>query len=67
MPLSGMPLRIVLVRTDEDRNMLLLLVIANFVPISLLLVTLMMEAISSSETSVLIRDTASHPRRQHSS
>jgi hypothetical protein len=47
------------------RRVLRLLVTAN-IPSSLILVTLMMEAIRSSETSVLTRDTASHLRIRHS-
>jgi hypothetical protein len=39
------------------RSTLRLLVTANIVPSSLILVTLMMEALSSSETSVLTRAT----------
>jgi hypothetical protein len=39
------------------RSMLLLLITANIVPSSQILVTLMMEAIRSSETSVLTRNT----------
>jgi hypothetical protein len=42
-----------------------LLVTANVVPSSPILVTLMMEALSSSETSVLTR--VKHPRRRNSS
>jgi hypothetical protein len=47
-------------------SVLRLLVTANIVPSSPILVTLMMEAISFSETSVLTRATW-HPRRRHSS
>jgi hypothetical protein len=43
-----------------------LLVTANVVPIPLILVTFM-EALPSSETSVLTRVTIRHPRRRHSS
>jgi hypothetical protein len=43
--------------TTLARSMLRLLVIANLIPNSPILVTLMMEAIRSSETSVLTRTT----------
>jgi hypothetical protein len=46
---------VTLVRTDVLRSVLRLLVTANFVPSSLILVTLMMEAIRSYKTSVLTR------------
>jgi hypothetical protein len=51
MPSSGMLRRVALVRTDVRR----LLVTANFVPISPILVTLMMEALRSCEPSFLTR------------
>jgi hypothetical protein len=62
---SGMLRRVALVRTDvsEELNLVFLrsvhrlLVTANVVPSSPILVTLMKEALSSSETSVLTRDT----------
>jgi hypothetical protein len=64
MPSSGMLRRVELVRTDVSKEriaainrVLRLLVTANGVPSSPILVTLMMEAIRSSETSVLIRST----------
>jgi hypothetical protein len=44
-----------------------LLVTASVVPSSPILVILMKEALSSSETSVLTGATAQHPRRRHSS
>jgi hypothetical protein len=53
MAFSGMLHRVALVRTDVRR----LLVMANIVPSSPVLATLMMEALSSSETSVLTRAT----------
>jgi hypothetical protein len=43
--------------TNNLRNVCRLSVMANVVPISLILVTLMMEALRSSETSVLTRTT----------
>jgi hypothetical protein len=51
--------RVGLVRTDvsEDSSVRWLLVTANVVPSSPILVTLMMEALRSSETSVLTRAT----------
>jgi hypothetical protein len=49
------------------RSVLRLLVNANVVPSSPICVTLMMEAIRSSETSVLTRTTQCHRRRRHSS
>jgi hypothetical protein len=49
----------------SQRCFVRLLVTAN-VPSSLILVTLMMEAICSSETSILTRVTASHHTRRHS-
>jgi hypothetical protein len=51
--------RVALVRTDvsEELSDSQLLVMANVVPSSLILVTLMMEALSSSETPVLTRAT----------
>jgi hypothetical protein len=67
-PPSGMLRRVDFVRTDISvqlsafifvflRSVRLLLVTANFVPSSPTLVTLMMEALRSSETSVLTRAT----------
>jgi hypothetical protein len=53
MSSSGMLRRVALVRTDLRR----LQVTANVVPSSPILVTLIMEALSSSETSVLTRVT----------
>jgi hypothetical protein len=57
MPSSGMLRRVALVTTDvpEEGSMRRLLVTANVVPSSPILVTLMMEALSSSEMSVLPR------------
>jgi hypothetical protein len=49
--------RLALVRTDVSENMLQLLVTANVVPSSPILVTLMKGAIRPSKTSVLIRAT----------
>jgi hypothetical protein len=60
MPSSGMLRHVALVRTDvseKHRRVLRLLVTDNIVPSSLILVTLMMEAIRSSATSVLTRAT----------
>jgi hypothetical protein len=60
---SGMLHRVALVRTDVQRNLVFLrsvrrlLVTASVVPSSPILVTLMKEALSSSETSVLTRAT----------
>jgi hypothetical protein len=57
---SGMLRRVALVRTDvseELSSVRRLLVTASVVPSSLILVTLMKEVLSSSETSVLIRVT----------
>jgi hypothetical protein len=64
---SGLLRRVALVRTDVSeeriakaiflRSVLRLLVTASVVPISPILVTLMMEAIHSSETSALTRAT----------
>jgi hypothetical protein len=53
---SGMLRRVAIIRTDvsEERR---LLVTASVVPSSPILVTLMKEALGSSETSVLIRAT----------
>jgi hypothetical protein len=54
MPTSGMLRRVALVRTDVSevlRSVLRLLVIDNVVAISPILVTMMMDAIRSSETS----------------
>jgi hypothetical protein len=47
-------------RFGEIRSVRLLLVTANVVPTSLILVTLMIEVLSSSETSVLTRATRHH-------
>jgi hypothetical protein len=52
MPSSWMLRRVTLVRTVFLRSLLRLLVTANVVPSSPILVTPMMEAIRSSETSV---------------
>jgi hypothetical protein len=72
MPSSGILRRVALVRTDVSEvhvasiigvtriGELRLLVTANVVSTSPILVTLMMEAIHSSETSVLTRDTRSN-------
>jgi hypothetical protein len=49
--------RVALVRTDILKELRASLVTANFVPFSPILVTLMMEALSSSEMSVLTRVT----------
>jgi hypothetical protein len=52
--------RVALVRTDVSEEAIIvrrLLITANVVPSSLILVTLMKEALSSSETSVLTRAT----------
>jgi hypothetical protein len=63
MPSSGMLRRVAFVRTDVSNEriaeccVLWLLVIVNFVHSSPILVTLTMEAICSSDTSVLIRAT----------
>jgi hypothetical protein len=48
------------------RSVLRLLLTANVVPTSPILVTLIMEAMRSSVTSVLTRATRRHPRRRHS-
>jgi hypothetical protein len=65
MPSSGMLRRVALVRTDVSeecsiiflRSMHRLLVTANVVPNSPILVTLMKEALRSSDTSVLTKAT----------
>jgi hypothetical protein len=60
MPSSGMLRRVGLVRTDvweEHCSVCRLLVTADVVPRSPILVTLMKEALGSSETSVLTRAT----------
>jgi hypothetical protein len=49
--------RVALVRTDILRSVRRLLVTASFVPSSPILVTMIKEALSSSETSVLTRAT----------
>jgi hypothetical protein len=48
------------VMSDFFRSVLLLVVTANVVPIKLIIVTLMIEATSSSETSVLTKPTRRH-------
>jgi hypothetical protein len=66
-PLGENAMRSVLCTIVFLHSMVRLLVTAD-VPSSGILVTLMMEAIGSSETSVLKEShTASHPRRRHSS
>jgi hypothetical protein len=63
MPSSGMLCCVALVRTDVSEELSILrsanqlLVTANIVPSLPILVTLMMEALGSSETSVLTRAT----------
>jgi hypothetical protein len=61
MPSSGMLRRVALVRTDDSEersaSIIRVLVTANVVPSSPILVTLMMEMLGSSETSVLTRAT----------
>jgi hypothetical protein len=62
MPSSGMLRRVALVRTDVSeerscRSMCQLLVTPNVVPSSPIMVTLIIEALGSSETSVLTRAT----------
>jgi hypothetical protein len=59
MPSSGILRRVTLVRTDvsEEFGASIIRVTANVVPSSQILVTLIMEALSSSETSVLTRTT----------
>jgi hypothetical protein len=56
---------VALLRTDvsEERSSS----IANVVPSTPILVTLIMEALRPSETSVLTCHTAQHPGRRHSS
>jgi hypothetical protein len=49
------------------RSVLRLLVTVSVVPSSPILITLMKETLSSSETLVLSRATRRHPRRRHSS
>jgi hypothetical protein len=60
MASSGMLRRVALVRNEvsEELSVRLLLVTANVVPSSPIVVILTMEALSSSETSVPTRDTA---------
>jgi hypothetical protein len=58
MPSSGMLCHVALVKTDVLEHRLL--VMANVVPSTPILVTLMMEALISSETSVLTRATWSN-------
>jgi hypothetical protein len=59
MASSGILRRVALLRTDDSKELSVrrLLVTANVVPSSPILVTLMMEALSSSETSDLTRAT----------
>jgi hypothetical protein len=64
MPSSGILHRVALVRTSVSeeyvyflRSVLQLLITTNYVPSSPILVTLMIEALSSYETSVLTRAT----------
>jgi hypothetical protein len=57
MASSGMLRRVALVRTDVLRSVRRLLATASVVPSSPILVTLMKDALSSSETSVLTRAT----------
>jgi hypothetical protein len=59
MPSSGMLRRVALVRTDvsEELSACRLLVTANVVPSTPIPVTLLTEALSSSETSVLTKAT----------
>jgi hypothetical protein len=57
MASSGMLRRVALVITDVSEELSALLVMANVVPSTLILVTLMKEALRSSETSVLTRVT----------
>jgi hypothetical protein len=53
---------------NQQTSLLHLLVTVNDVPGSLILLTLMIEAICSSETSLCCKSlTPSHPRRRHSS
>jgi hypothetical protein len=54
---SGMLRRVALVRTDVSEELVRLLVTASVVPNSPIFVTLMKEALSSTETSVLTRAT----------
>jgi hypothetical protein len=63
MPSSGILRHVALITTDvseELTGVLRLLITANVIPISPILVTLMMEAIRSFETSVLTRATWRH-------
>jgi hypothetical protein len=57
MASSGMLRRVALVRTSVLRSVRQLLVTASVVPNSLIIVALMKEAVSSSETSVFTRIT----------
>jgi hypothetical protein len=52
---SGILCHVAFVRTDVSRSVLRLLITADVVPSSPILIILMMEAIRSSETSILTR------------
>jgi hypothetical protein len=57
MAFSGMLRRVAFVRTDVSEELSASFITASFVPSSLILVNLMKEALSYSETSVLTRTT----------